>query len=96
MTKKLITIGMLAGTFLISGCGGSSDSSDKNTTSKPSTQSEPESNACTVSGKTVLVDEGTTCTNGEDTLKCEGNIVTLNGSISSKTITINGKTYTCQ
>ena len=52
--------------------------------------------ACTVSGNTVLVNEGTTCTNGNDTLSCQDNKVTLNNSITGGTININGKTYTCQ
>ncbi|MEA1879064.1 MAG: hypothetical protein U9N11_00245 [Campylobacterota bacterium] len=57
---------------------------------------KPKETACATSGNTVLVDEGTTCTDGADTLSCKDSKVTLNNSITSGKITINGKVYTCQ
>ena len=66
------------------------------TNNAPAPSQAPAVSACATSGNTVLVDEGTTCTNGSDTLSCSNNQVTLNGSITSTKITINGKVYTCQ
>ena len=51
---------------------------------------------CAVSGNTVLVNEGTTCKDGSDTLSCKDNRVTLNNSITAGSIDINGKKYICQ
>jgi len=54
------------------------------------------SNTCTVNGSTISAAEGQTCTNNGDTLSCSGGRVTLNGSITAKTINMNGTKYTCQ
>jgi len=51
---------------------------------------------CTVEGDTILVDEGTTCTNGYDTLTCKDNSVSRNGSVKTKILNLNGKKYICQ
>lgn len=66
--------------------------------SSTSSQEKSNVNQCTVSGNTVLADEGTTCTNNGDTLSCKDNIVTLKngGTLTAPKITINGTVYTCQ
>ena len=50
---------------------------------------------CQVNGNTVLVNEGETCKHETDTATCQNNIVTVDNSLSGKSVTINGITYTC-
>jgi len=100
MTKKILGSLLLSTLIFITGCGGSSGSNnDKSNENqeKPSTQQNPNNELpnCTVDGSTVLANEGETCQYQNDKLECKNGRVTLNDSISAKTININGITYKC-
>jgi len=51
---------------------------------------------CPSSGNTVLVDEGTSCMDNSHTVTCHDNKVTVDAMITGRTVTLNGRTYTCQ
>ena len=51
--------------------------------------------ACKVSGDTVLVDEGKTCSYKEHTAVCNNDYVTVDNTFTGKSVTLNGTTYTC-
>ena len=94
--KKIILASIGLSALLFTGCGGGSNSSDSSKVQDTSNEQVVETPACTVNGDTVLVDEGKTCKSGKHTLTCKDNRVTMDSSMTSKTININGTTYTCQ
>ena len=100
--KKIVILSIGLSLLLFTGCGSSSTTTETHTESggtggTTGGQEEVAETiaACAVDGDTVIVDEGTTCKDGTNTLSCQNNIVTYNGSIHAPTIQINGRTYTC-
>ena len=96
--KRVATmvLGIGIGALVLTGCGGTpADKVDQNTTQDQNTSVTN----CKVSGDTVMAPEGKTCTDPGDNktkVKCENDKVTVNDSLTGKTVTINGRTYTCE
>ena len=101
MTKKIIGSLLLGSLIFITGCGGSSGSNNEKNNENQEQPTNPQQNPnnelpnCTVNENTVLANEGETCQYQNDKLECKNGRVTLNNSISAKTININGITYKC-
>ena len=105
--KKILMLSIGLGLILFTGCGSSSSTKTETHTegggtsggttggTDGSTGGEESIKACAVDGNTVVVDEGATCKDGDHTLSCQDNIVTLDGAIHAQTINMNGRTYTC-
>jgi len=95
--KKTLILSIGLGLLLFTGCGSSSSTKTETNNDRPAEQEEAREPvaACATDGDMVVVDEGTTCKDGSDTLSCNNNVVTYNGAISSPTIQINGRTYVC-
>jgi len=98
--KKILILSIGLGLLLFTGCGSSSSTTTETHTESGGTTGGQEEvaesiAACAVDGDTVVVDEGATCKDGSNTLSCQNNVVTYNGSISAPTVQINGRTYVC-
>ena len=50
---------------------------------------------CPVDGNIVIVNEGSTCTDGNHIVSCQNNIVTYDNAIHAQTVNMNGRKYTC-
>jgi len=101
--KKILILSIGLGLLLFTGCGSSSSTTTETQTESGgtsggtdgSTSGEESIKACATDGNTVVVDEGATCKDGSHTLSCQNNVVTYDGAISSQTVEVNGRTYTC-
>jgi len=50
---------------------------------------------CPVDGNIVIVNEGSTCKDGDHIVSCQNNIVTYDNAIHAQTVNMNGRKYTC-
>ena len=95
----LITSATIVMAILI-GCGNDSSTTTTTTETNTSTGSANEntnSTDCVIDGNTVVGTNGTTCLDGTTEVVCSASgTVTVANTFSGNTVSLNGRTYSCQ
>ena len=95
----LITSAIIVMAILI-GCGNDSSTTTTTTETNTSTGSANEntnSTDCVIDGNTVVGTNGTTCLDGTTEVVCSASgRVTVANTFTGNTVSLNGRTYSCQ